>query len=89
MATITTTKVAPHAGRRWWRRALLGCGIVAPAWWSKRNPDGSYTYEAHGKRGQRIVVSPSARVVVVRFGTDMGGVDAWEDVIADVIARVR
>jgi hypothetical protein len=50
--------------------------------------DGSYTYEAHGKRGQRIVVSPSARVVV-RFGTDMGGVDAWEDVIADVIAKAK
>jgi hypothetical protein len=58
-------------------------------WWGKRNVDGSYTYEAHGKRGQRIVVSPSAGVVVVRFGTDMGGVDAWEDVIADVIAKAK
>jgi hypothetical protein len=51
--------------------------------------DGSYTYEAHGKRGQRIAVSPSAGVVVVRFGTDMGGVDAWEDVFADVIASAK
>ena len=51
--------------------------------------DGSYTYEAHGKRGQRIAVSPSAGVVVVRFGTDMGAVDAWEDVIAEVIAQVK
>jgi hypothetical protein len=33
MATITTPKLAPHAGRRWWRPVLLGCGIVAPAWW--------------------------------------------------------
>ena len=64
-------------------------GYYKYLWWGKRNPDGSYTYEAHGKRGQRIVVSPSTGVVVVRFGTDMGGVDAWEDVIADVIARVR
>src|SRR5512147_1117945 len=29
MATITTTKLAPHAGRRWWRQGLLGCGIVS------------------------------------------------------------
>lgn len=62
-------------------------GYYKYLWWGRRNPDGSYTYEAHGKRGQRIVVSPSAGVVVVRFGTDMGGVDAWEDVIADIIAR--
>ena len=33
MATITTTKMAPHARRRWWRQVLLGCGIVGPAWW--------------------------------------------------------
>jgi CubicO group peptidase (beta-lactamase class C family) len=64
-------------------------GYYKYLWWGTRNPDGSYTYAAHGKRGQRIVVSPSAGVVVVRFGIDMGGVDAWEDVIAEVIARVR
>lgn len=29
MATITTTKMAPRAGRRWWRQGLLGCGILA------------------------------------------------------------
>jgi hypothetical protein len=45
--------------------------------------------DGRGDLNLRIVVSPSAGVVVVRFGTDMGSVDAWEDVIADVIARVR
>jgi CubicO group peptidase (beta-lactamase class C family) len=64
-------------------------GYYKYLWWGKRHPDGSYTYEAHGKRGQRIAVSPSAGVVVVRFGLDGGGVDAWEDVFAEVIARVR
>lgn len=64
-------------------------GYYKYLWWGKRHPDGSYTYEAHGKRGQCIAVSPSTGVVVVRFGLDEGGVDAWEDVIAEVIARVR
>jgi hypothetical protein len=64
-------------------------GYYKYLWWGTRHPDGSYTYEAHGKRGQRIAVSPGAGVVVVRFGFDEGGVDAWEDVLADVIARVR
>jgi CubicO group peptidase (beta-lactamase class C family) len=63
-------------------------GYYKYLWWGKRNPDGSYTYEAHGKRGQRIAVSPSTGAVVVRFGLDLGGVDAWEDVTASVIARV-
>jgi hypothetical protein len=29
MATITTPKMAPHAGRSRWRQTLLGCGILA------------------------------------------------------------
>jgi hypothetical protein len=67
-------------------------GYYKYLWWGTRHPDGSYTsytYEAHGKRGQRIAVSPSTGVVVVRFGVDLGGVDAWEEAPADVIARVR
>jgi CubicO group peptidase (beta-lactamase class C family) len=64
-------------------------GYYKYLWWGKRNLDGSYTYFAQGKWGQQIAVSPSTGVVVVRFGTDMGGVDAWEDVIAEVIARVK
>jgi hypothetical protein len=44
---------------------------------------------AQGKRGQWIVVSPQARTVVVRFGISDEGVDAWEDVLANVIAKVK
>jgi hypothetical protein len=58
VATITTTKLAPHAGRRWWRLVLLGCGIVAPAWWiimdvvgSLRYPDYSYVDQTISELG--------------------------------------
>ena len=47
MATITTPKLAPHARRRWWRQVLLGCGIVAPAWWVAMDVIGSLRYPGY------------------------------------------
>ena len=44
MATITTTQMATHAGRRWWRQALLGCGIGASVWWVAMDVVGSLRY---------------------------------------------
>lgn len=38
--------------------------------------------------GQRIYVSPPHNAVAVRFGISEGGVDAWEEVLASVIAKV-
>jgi hypothetical protein len=39
--------------------------------------------------GQRIYVSPQNRAIAARFGFSDEGVDAWEDVLASVIANVR
>jgi Protein of unknown function (DUF998) len=54
MATITTTKIAPSAGRRWWRQVLLGCGIVAPAWWVAIDVVGSLRYPGYSYIDQTI-----------------------------------
>jgi CubicO group peptidase (beta-lactamase class C family) len=57
-------------------------------WWGKLKSDGSYDYLAIGHLGQRIYISPQDRAVVVRFGISDEGVDAWEEVLASVIAKV-
>jgi Protein of unknown function (DUF998) len=54
MATITTTKMAPHAGRRWWRQILLGCGIVASVWWVAMDVVGSLRYPGYSYIDQTI-----------------------------------
>lgn len=54
MATITTTKIAPHAGRSWWRQILLGCGIVGPAWWIAMDVVGSLRYPGYSYVDQTI-----------------------------------
>lgn len=54
MATITTTKMAPHAGRRWWRQVLLGCGIVASVWWVAMDVVGSLRYPGYSYVDQTI-----------------------------------
>ena len=54
MATLTTTQLAPHAGRRWWRQVLLGCGIVAPAWWVAMDVVGSLRYAGYSYVDQTI-----------------------------------
>lgn len=54
MATITTTTMAPHAGRRWRQQALLGCGIVGPAWWVVMDVVGSMRYPGYSYIDQTI-----------------------------------
>jgi hypothetical protein len=46
--------MAPHAGRRWWRQVLLGCGIVAPAWWVAMDVVGSLLYPGYSYVDQTI-----------------------------------
>ena len=86
-----STAPDPNDNRPWhsyasWKEAN---GYYKYLWWGKLKPDGSYDFMAQGKRGQWIVVSPQARVVVVRFGIDDEGVDAWEDMLESVIAKVK
>ena len=91
---IESTAPDPNDHRPWhanawftdWKEAN---GYYKYLWWGKLKPDGSYDYMAQGKRGQWIVVSPQERMVVVRFGIDDEGVDAWEDVIESMIAKVK
>jgi CubicO group peptidase (beta-lactamase class C family) len=64
-------------------------GYYKYQWWGKIKPDGSYDFIAVGHLGQRIYVSPQHRAVLVRFGISDEGVDAWEDVLASVIAKVQ
>jgi hypothetical protein len=54
MGTITTTNMAAQAGRRWWRQLLLGCGIVAPAWWVAMDVLGSLRYPGYSYIDQTI-----------------------------------
>jgi CubicO group peptidase (beta-lactamase class C family) len=64
-------------------------GYYKYQWWGKRKPDGSYDFMAIGHLGQRIYVSPQNRTVAARFGISDEGVDAWEEVLASVIAKVQ
>ncbi|HSL44020.1 MAG TPA: serine hydrolase [Anaerolineales bacterium] len=69
-----------------WKEAK---GYYKYQWWGKINSDGSYDYLAQGHLGQRIYVSPQAKMIIVRFGTDEGGVDEWTDVFQSIIANVK
>lgn len=64
-------------------------GYYKYQWWGKLKPDGSYDFMAIGHAGQRIYISPQNRAIAVRFGISDEGVDAWEDVLANVIAQVQ
>ena len=86
-----STSPDPNDHRLWhsdadWKEAN---GYYKYLWWGKLKPDGSYDFMAQGKRGQRIVVSPQERMVVVRFGIDDEGVDSWADVLESVITKVK
>jgi CubicO group peptidase (beta-lactamase class C family) len=63
-------------------------GYYKYQWWGKLKPDGNYDFMAMGHLGQQIYVSPQHRAVAVRFGIGEGGVDAWEEVLASVIAHL-
>lgn len=64
-------------------------GYYKYQWWGKLKPDGNYDFMAIGHLGQRIYVSPQNRAIAVRFGISDEGVDAWEEVLASVIAKVQ
>ncbi len=54
MATITTTKITPHAGRRWWRQGLLGCGIVSSVLYVATDVIASLRYPGYRYADQQI-----------------------------------
>ena len=61
-------------------------GYYKYLWWGQTRPDGSYVYMARGNLQQQwIYVSPSDRVVIVRFGRVDGSADWWPDVFQSVI----
>lgn len=64
-------------------------GYYKYQWWGKLKPGGSYDFMAIGHLGQRIYVSPQNKALAVRFGISDEGVDAWEEVLATVIAKVQ
>ncbi len=65
-----------------------GIGYYKYQWWGRLKPDNSYDFMAVGHLGQRIYISPQNNAVAVRFGISEKRVDAWEDVMASVIAKV-
>jgi CubicO group peptidase (beta-lactamase class C family) len=69
-----------------WRSAG---GYYKYMWWGMRTAGGGYYYSASGHLGQRIVVFPEDRLVIVRFGRNEEGVDSWDKVIETVAANVR
>jgi hypothetical protein len=46
--------MAPQAEHRRWRQVLLGCGIVAPAWWVAMDVVGSLRYPGYSYVDQTI-----------------------------------
>jgi CubicO group peptidase (beta-lactamase class C family) len=64
-------------------------GYAKYLWWGKIRQDGAYDYMAWGAQGEFILVSPTARAVVVRFGIDEGAVDSWPEVLLEVISRLE
>ena len=53
-------------------------------WWTYRDAELGDYFAARGNKGQFIVVFPERDLVIVRHGTDFGGVDDWIGVIADI-----
>jgi CubicO group peptidase (beta-lactamase class C family) len=72
----------------WFSHWPASNGYYKYQWWGKLQSDGSYDFMAIGHLGQRIYVSPQHNAVAVRFGISDEGVDAWEEVLASVIAKV-
>jgi CubicO group peptidase (beta-lactamase class C family) len=53
-------------------------------WWTYRDDELGDYYAARGNKGQFIVVIPERELVVVRHGTDFGGVEDWVGAIAGI-----
>ena len=64
-------------------------GYYKYMWWGKLQSDGSYRYSASGHLEQHIYVSPKDHVVIVRFGLDEGGIESWDTVFDNIIARLN
>jgi CubicO group peptidase (beta-lactamase class C family) len=88
---LESTSPNPEDNRVWdsdqdWKDAG---GYYKYYWWGMLGDDGTYDYAAHGHLGQVIYVAPDEDVVIVRFGTDEGGGDRWDDVLADIAAMAQ
>ncbi len=64
-------------------------GYYRYMWWGRLQSDGSYRFSASGHLEQRIYVSPKDHVVIVRFGLDEGGIESWDAVFDNIIARLN
>jgi CubicO group peptidase (beta-lactamase class C family) len=53
-------------------------------WYSTENAQGGHDFFSAGKYGQYIYVSPENDVVIVRTGFDVGEVDWWPGVLAQI-----
>jgi CubicO group peptidase (beta-lactamase class C family) len=53
-------------------------------WWTYRDDELGDYFAARGNKGQFIVVIPERDLVVVRHGSDFGGVEDWVGAIADI-----
>ncbi|MEQ8363775.1 MAG: serine hydrolase [Cyclobacteriaceae bacterium] len=58
-------------------------------WWLYPSDDKHpQSYAATGHLGQFIFVSPEEKVVIVRFGKEMGKVDSWINIFREIATRV-
>ena len=74
MATITTPTMAPHVPRRRWQQVLLGCGIVAPAWWVAMDVVGSLRYQGYSYIDQTISELSAEGAPTRAFMTVLSGI---------------
>lgn len=84
----TTPTLDSDYGAGFW----VNTGHAAVASWRVRNGMPANIFFASGLYGQRIVVIPSQRLVIVRFGATMDPPDydmrGLERLVADVIAAI-
>jgi CubicO group peptidase (beta-lactamase class C family) len=62
-------------------------GYYTDTWWGTLKRDGTYEYSANGHFSQRIYIAPAKNSVIVRFGTQQGGVD-WSQFISKLIKQL-
>jgi CubicO group peptidase (beta-lactamase class C family) len=63
-------------------------GYYKYMWWGTNKQNGDYDYRAAGKYGQYVYVSPSNRVVIVRYGRAEGDVESWPSILQELADRV-
>jgi len=52
-------------------------------WWGLRDKKGSCVFSANGHFGQRVFIIPSKQLMILRFGSDDGGID-WTAFIQEM-----